>query len=85
MTLFFSGDTKAAQKASGMLDDDLNKEVLDKIKSRMKELFVQLDTLTHYHYTPTPINAEVILILFKALCSRNFQNVKLRLDFVEIL
>ena len=46
-----------------MLDDDLDKdnpEVLDKIKSRMKELFVQLDTLTHYHYTPTPINAEVI-------------------------
>ena len=70
-----------------MLDDDLDKdnpEVLDKIKSRMKELFVQLDTLTHYHYTPTPINAEVFFILFKALCSRNFQNVKLRLDFVEI-
>ena len=73
-----------------MLDDDLDKdnpEILDKIKSRMKELFVQLDTLTHYHYTPTPINAEVIFsnfFLFKALCSRNFQNVKLRLDFVVI-
>ena len=50
-----------------MLDDDLDKdklEILDKIKSRMKELFVQLDTLTHYHYTPTPINAEVIFSNF---------------------
>ena len=29
-------------------------------------------------------NKKIIRFLFKALCSRNFQNVKLRLDFVEV-
>ena len=43
-------------------DDDIDKdkpELVDEIKSRMKELFVKLDTLTHYHYTPQALNAEV--------------------------
>ena len=56
------GDAEAAQKTPGMLDDDMDKdkpELLDEIKSRMKELFVKLDTLTHYHYTPQALNAEV--------------------------
>ena len=57
------GDAEAALKAPGMLDDDdIDKdkpELVDEIKSRMKELFVKLDTLTHYHYTPQALNAEV--------------------------
>ena len=56
------GDAEAAQKAPGVLDDDVDKdkpELVDEIKSRMKELFVKLDTLTHYHYTPQALNAEV--------------------------
>ena len=60
------GDAEAAQKTPGMLDDDMDKdkpELLDEIKSRMKELFVKLDTLTHYHYTPQALNAEVSFLL----------------------
>ena len=60
------GDAEAAQKTPGMLDDDIDKdkpELLDEIKSRMKELFVKLDTLTHYHYTPQALNAEVSFLL----------------------
>ena len=61
------GDAEAAQKAPGVLDDDVDKdkpEIVDEIKSRMKELFVKLDTLTHYHYTPQALNAEVIFFFF---------------------
>ena len=61
------GDAEAALKAPGMLDDDdIDKdkpELVDEIKSRMKELFVKLDTLTHYHYTPQALNAEVSFLL----------------------
>ena len=28
----------------------------------MNELFVKLDTLTHYHYTPKPVNADVKIV-----------------------
>ena len=47
-----------------MLDDEVEDkpEILDEIKSRMKDLFAKLDTLTHYHYTPMPLNAEVKVV-----------------------
>ena len=35
---------------------------LQEIKRKMNELFVKLDTLTHYHYTPKPVNADVKIV-----------------------
>ena len=59
------GDIESAKKVPGMLDDDEEKdkpEIIENIKSRMKQLFVQLDTLTHYNYTPQQINAEIKVV-----------------------
>lgn len=60
------GDLEASKKAPGMLDNDdmdMDKpEILDAIKVRMNALFVQLDTLTHFHYTPQAVNAEVKVV-----------------------
>ena len=58
------GDLEASKKTSGMLDEEEEDkpETLDEIKSRMKELFSKLDVLTHYHYTPQAINADVKVV-----------------------
>ena len=47
-----------------MLDEEEEDkpETLDEIKKKMKELFTKLDTLTHYHYTPQAIHADVKVI-----------------------
>ena len=44
-----------------MLDED-KPQSLDEIKRRMKDLFAKLDVLTHYHYTPQAVNAEVKIV-----------------------
>ena len=48
----------------GMLDEEEEDkpETLDEIKKKMKDLFSKLDTLTHYHYTPQAIHADVKVI-----------------------
>ena len=47
-----------------MLDEEEEDkpETLDEIKKKMKDLFSKLDTLTHYHYTPQAIHADVKVI-----------------------
>ena len=60
------GDLDATKRTpgSGMLEDmeEDKPESLDEIKRRMKELFTKLDVLTHYHYTPHAVNAEVKIV-----------------------
>lgn len=58
------GDMESSNNAPGMLDeeDEDKPETVDEIKSRMKELFAKLDTLTHYHYTPQALNPEVKVV-----------------------
>ena len=58
------GDLETSKKTPGMLDEEEEDkpETLDEIKSRMKDLFAKLDILTHYHYTPQAINADVKVV-----------------------
>lgn len=58
------GDLENSKKTPGMLDeeDEDKPETLDEIKKKMNELFMKLDTLTHYHYTPQVAHAEVKIV-----------------------
>jgi len=58
------GELEDSKRAPGMLDEEEEDkpETLDEIKKKMKDLFSKLDTLTHYHYTPQAIHADVKVI-----------------------
>lgn len=53
-----------SKKVPGMLDHDsteIPKEV-EEIRRNMKKLFAKLDTLTHFHFTPKNLSAEVKIV-----------------------